>query len=284
MAWVPLFKASPSLADSSITGIPARSMASAPGSSSPLYQAIPRPIMGRTIWDRGARSPDAPREPFSGINGVTPLFNMAIMVSTVSRQMPEKPLERLLTRSNRIPLAMSSLKGSPAPTAWVMIRFFCSSLHSSWEMTTSLNLPKPVVIPYTTFLSSTSSLTTCLEARIFSLLSSDKTTSAPSRHTAMIWSTVRSWPVITTFCICYLSLCDFAEIFTSSSRIWIHYTQKTSKKRQTLSLYHANMSDDSPIVSLPRKAAVPDSGSYRRSPSPSCNAPWRSLGRPSLCR
>ena len=26
--------------------------------------------------------------------------------------------------------------------------------------------------------------------------------------------------------------CDFAEIFTSSSRIWIHYTQKTSKKRQ----------------------------------------------------
>lgn len=76
---------------------------------------------------------------------------------------------------------MSSLKGSPAPTAWVMIRFFCSSLHSSWEMTTSLNLPKPVVIPYTTFLSSTSSLTTCLEARIFSLLSSDKTTSAPSR-------------------------------------------------------------------------------------------------------
>ena len=80
--------------------------------------------------------------------------------------------------------------------------------------------------------------------------------------------------------------CDFAEIFSSSSRIWIHYTQKTSKKRQTLSLYHANMSDDSPVVSLPQKAAVPspDSGFYRRSPSPSCNAPWRSLGRPSLCR
>ena len=30
-----------------------------------------------------------------------------------------------------------------------MIRFFCKSLHSSVEITTSLNFPKPVVMPYT---------------------------------------------------------------------------------------------------------------------------------------
>ena len=33
--------------------------------------------MGSTMWDRGARSPLAPREPFWGMTGVTPRFSLA---------------------------------------------------------------------------------------------------------------------------------------------------------------------------------------------------------------
>ena len=69
------------------------------------------------MCDNGAKSPDAPREPFCGINAVTPLFNMFTIVSTVSKRIPENPFTKLLIRSNITPLATSIGNGSPAPTA-----------------------------------------------------------------------------------------------------------------------------------------------------------------------
>ena len=64
IACVPLFNARPSFADNSIVGIPAFFIASSPGRTSPSYSAMPSPIIGRTIWDNGAKSPEAPNEPF----------------------------------------------------------------------------------------------------------------------------------------------------------------------------------------------------------------------------
>ena len=199
MAWVPLMRARPSLATSSTVGIPARSMATSPGRTSPSYSAWPRPSMGSTMWDRGARSPLAPREPFWGMTGVTPRFSMATRVSTSSRRVPEKPLARLLTRRSMMPRATSRGKGSPAPTAWVTIRFLWSCLHSSWVMVTSLNFPKPVVIPYTTAASSTSISTTWRDSKMRCLASGARATGALSRQTAASSSKVSVWPVIRIF-------------------------------------------------------------------------------------
>ena len=79
-----------------------------------------------------------------GMTGVTPRFSMAPGLHQL-QTVPEKPLARLLTRRSMMPRPHPG-EGSPAPTAWVTIRFLWSCLHSSWVMITSLNFPKPVVI------------------------------------------------------------------------------------------------------------------------------------------
>jgi len=49
------------------------------------------PSSSNAIWDMGARSPDAPTEPFLQTKGVTPLFSISIKVSVISGRIPELP-------------------------------------------------------------------------------------------------------------------------------------------------------------------------------------------------
>ncbi len=60
---VPLMRASPSLAPSTMAARPARPRASPPGRSSPATIARPSPIITAAICASGARSPDAPTDP-----------------------------------------------------------------------------------------------------------------------------------------------------------------------------------------------------------------------------
>ena len=74
MADVPLIRESPSLAFRYINSIPAASIASLPGISSPLYLAFHSPKPTLAMQPRGPRSPLVPRDPFCGINGQTCLL------------------------------------------------------------------------------------------------------------------------------------------------------------------------------------------------------------------
>ena len=105
------------------------------------------------MWDRGARSPLAPRDPFSGMTGWTPRFSICKSVSMVERRMPELPRARAFSRSSMAARTTRVSRGSPMPQAWEMIRFLCSWAVSSSGTNTVENLPNPVVRPYTTALS-----------------------------------------------------------------------------------------------------------------------------------
>ena len=188
------------------------------------------PIIGRTMWERGARSPLAPREPFWGMAGCRCLFSMDTRVSTVSRRAPEKPLARLFKRSRIMPRTTSVGNAWPAPTAWVMITFFWSCTQSSLEMTTSLNFPNPVVTPYTTSSRSTKSSMIFLEARMRSTASASNSTKASKRQTAANSSRVKVSPVITTVCIKNPPL--FSMLFLH--KLFFHYKQLLSVYRHFL--------------------------------------------------
>ncbi len=71
MAWVPLIRARPSLAPSSIGCRLRRARARLPGTISPSTSASPSPIITSTACARGARSPLAPSEPWAGTTGCT---------------------------------------------------------------------------------------------------------------------------------------------------------------------------------------------------------------------
>ena len=73
-------KAKPSLELKETGFIPAFDIASAPDIILPRYSASPFPIKTRTICAEGAKSPLEPTEPFSGIKGWTPLFNISTIV------------------------------------------------------------------------------------------------------------------------------------------------------------------------------------------------------------
>ncbi|MPN05046.1 hypothetical protein SDC9_152296 [bioreactor metagenome] len=120
---VPFINARPSFEVSSTVFISAFNMASLPDILSPLYIASPSPSMTRTILARGARSPLAPKEPFSGIMGWTPLFSISSNVFTVSSLIPENPFANALARSSITPLTVSSGRGFPIEQAWLTIKF-----------------------------------------------------------------------------------------------------------------------------------------------------------------
>ena len=68
--WVPLSSASPSFGPSAIGASPARASAAAAGMRSPACCASPMPSMAAARCASGARSPDAPTEPWLGITGI----------------------------------------------------------------------------------------------------------------------------------------------------------------------------------------------------------------------
>ena len=59
------------------------------------------------MWLRGARSPEAPRDPFWGMTGVTPLLSMSMSISTSRGRTPLMPTHRALARRSIMPRTCS---------------------------------------------------------------------------------------------------------------------------------------------------------------------------------
>ena len=115
----PLIVARPSRAIRPGTGIPAFSIATFPGSRSPRYVASPSPSSRSATCDIGARSPQAPTEPFWQTTGVTPLLSISTSVCVMTGRHAELPWAWTLMRPAIAPRTYSSGAGSPMPAAWL---------------------------------------------------------------------------------------------------------------------------------------------------------------------
>ncbi len=112
-----------------------------------FHWTLPSPSTGSVRCASGARSPDAPSEPFSYTMGWTRSFAKRIKRSTSSGVTPEKPLASPLTLRINIRRTSSAGISSPTPTAWLRIRFSCSCSIFDGAMRVSARMPKPVLMP-----------------------------------------------------------------------------------------------------------------------------------------
>ncbi|MDT4851105.1 hypothetical protein FQZ97_852750 [compost metagenome] len=86
---VPLISARPSLAASVSGAMPAALSAAAAGSHSPFTRTSPSPIRASVMCDSGARAPEAPTEPLTGMRGVMPALSRASRESITTGRTPE---------------------------------------------------------------------------------------------------------------------------------------------------------------------------------------------------
>ena len=119
---VPLIKARPSFAPSLIGVIPALASASPAGKRTPSNSASPSPIITAAICASGAKSPDAPTDPWLGMTGVTPLASIASMISTVDITTPDAPRPSDNSFSTIINRVVAVSNGSPTPQQCDRIR------------------------------------------------------------------------------------------------------------------------------------------------------------------
>ena len=96
---VPLSSASPSLGPSISGASPARSSAACGRHGLAGERASPTPIIAAAMWASGARSPDAPTEPWLGTTGTMPRSSMASSSAMVCGRTPEAPWPRLASLS-----------------------------------------------------------------------------------------------------------------------------------------------------------------------------------------
>ena len=151
---VPLIMEFPSLASSFNLGILARRMASSPLINSPLYQALPlypfpsaSQVATAAMVARGTRSPLAPREPFSGTKGVTPLLSIFIRVSTTTGRIPEGPPAMVLARITIMARTIGSANGLPIPATSARMTFLDRIPAWSGSMVSLAWEPNPVLMP-----------------------------------------------------------------------------------------------------------------------------------------
>ncbi len=163
---VPLISASPSLAASCSGRRPARSSPCAAGMRTPPWNTSPSPISGRHRWASGARSPDAPTDPWQGMTGSTSRLWNSSSASTTSSRAPEKPRARLAALSSSTRRTTRGDSGSPTPTACERSRLSCSRSRSAAGMRVVASLPKPVLTPYTGASPSAARRTTSALARM----------------------------------------------------------------------------------------------------------------------
>ncbi len=97
MNCVPLISASPSLGPSETGASPYSSSTTRAGFFSPRCQTSPSPISGRKRWAKGARSPEAPTDPFSGTTGIMFSARCHNIRSSVANCTPEYPCARACT-------------------------------------------------------------------------------------------------------------------------------------------------------------------------------------------
>ena len=99
------------------------------------------------MWASGARSPDAPTEPWSGITGITPAPSMSWMSWTVLHGTPDAPRPRDSSFSAIISRVVAVSRVSPTPQQWLRIRLRCRVAVSSGRIFTVASLPNPVFTP-----------------------------------------------------------------------------------------------------------------------------------------
>ncbi len=145
--WVPLISASPSFAASVIGASPAAASASAPGSTRPPYSACPAPSIAAAMCASGARSPEAPTEPWTGTTGVTARSSIPCSSSTSSQRTPEAPRPSETSFSAIISRTTAPGVGAPTPEQCDRIRLRCSRAVSPSGILTLASLPKPVLTP-----------------------------------------------------------------------------------------------------------------------------------------
>ena len=121
--------------------------ASIPDNVSPWKIASPSPIKTAVMWASGARSPEAPTDPCSGITGITPRSNNVPNSSINSQRTPEAPRPNESNLRTIISLTMFSGNGSPTPQQCERIRFRCNELICSLGILVLASLPNPVLIP-----------------------------------------------------------------------------------------------------------------------------------------
>jgi hypothetical protein len=99
------------------------------------------------MWASGARSPDAPTEPWHGTTGVRPLASIASISRTVASCTPDAPCARLASLSAIISRAIGTGIGAPAPAECDNTMLRWSAVRSSGGMWTLASFPKPVLMP-----------------------------------------------------------------------------------------------------------------------------------------
>ncbi len=149
IACVPFTSARPSLASGTSAERPTFCSAAAPGmrvNSGPT-KASPSPIITSARCASGARSPDAPTEPFSGMTGTTPRISICRSRSSVDSRTPERPPARTLARKSMSARTSCGGSGVPVPAACERSRLRCSRRKSGFLIDTSASVPKPVLMP-----------------------------------------------------------------------------------------------------------------------------------------
>jgi hypothetical protein len=99
------------------------------------------------MWASGARSPDAPTEPWFGTTGVTPFASMSCNCSITRQRTPDAPRPSERSFSVIISRAMWAGMASPTPAQCDRIRLRCRVAVSSGLIFTEASLPKPVLTP-----------------------------------------------------------------------------------------------------------------------------------------
>ena len=192
---VPLMRARPSLASSSIGSRSSAASAAAAEMSAPPTSTLPSPSRARAAWAKGARSPEAPSDPYSCTAGVIPALSIATIRSTTSGRIPEYPMARVRARSSIMARTTSRSTRGPMPAAWERIRLRCSSRRRSSGMNFRARAPNPVEMPYAGSPALARSSTTWRECSIASLASALIATDAPWRATATTSDRVSRVPV-----------------------------------------------------------------------------------------
>ena len=145
--WVPLRIARPSFGPSTSGGRPARASAAAAGMARAASWASPMPSIAAARCASGARSPDAPAEPWLGIIGITRRASMASSMATVAGRTPEAPRPRLASLRAIISRTCAGRIGSPTPAACESTILRWSVASSCGAMRTLASFPKPVLMP-----------------------------------------------------------------------------------------------------------------------------------------
>jgi len=110
-------------------------------------QASPSPTITLAMCARGARSPEAPTEPWSGTTGVTRRSIIAASISINSGRTPDAPIASECARRRSMARTTSRGAGGPTPALCERSRFSCSARASSGATALSFSRPKPVVTP-----------------------------------------------------------------------------------------------------------------------------------------